>query len=74
LWVADFALQYDFDIHDLIISKLYAARKKNTEFFQAAVFLRLISKDILSERLNKTQMSEEKREIIEQYIEKDFSQ
>jgi len=62
------------DVHDLIISKLYAARKKDIQFFQAAVFLRLISKNILSERLKNTQMSEEKREIIKQYIEKGFSQ
>lgn len=62
------------EVHDLIISKLYAGRKKDTEFFQAAVSLILISKEILSERLNKTQMSEKKREIIKKYIEKGFSQ
>lgn len=61
------------EIHDLIISKLYAAREKDIEFFDAAVFLRLISKNILSERLNKTQMPEEKREFIKIHIGKGFS-
>lgn len=61
------------EIHDLIISKLYAARKKDTEFFQAAVFLGLISKTILSKRLDTTLMSEVKREIINKYIEIGFS-
>ena len=62
------------EIHDLIISKLYAAREKDIEFFHAAIFLRLISKNVLLERLNKTQISEEKRKNIELYIEKGFSQ
>lgn len=62
------------EIHDLTISKLYAGRKKDIEFFQAAVSLRLISKEILSERLNKTQMSGEKREIIKNILKKGFSQ
>jgi len=62
------------EIHDLIISKLYAGRKKDIEFFQAAVSLRLISKKILSERLNKTQISGEKREIVKNILKKGFSQ
>ncbi len=62
------------EIHDLIISKLYAARKKDTEFFQAAVSIGLVSEKILTERLDKTQMSEEKREIVRKYIKKGFSQ
>ncbi|MFH0996043.1 MAG: DUF6036 family nucleotidyltransferase [Pseudomonadota bacterium] len=62
------------EIHDLIISKLYAARKKDMEFFQAAVSIGLISKEILAERLDKTQMSEEKRGLIKNNIEKGFSQ
>jgi len=62
------------EIHDLVISKLYAAREKDIEFFDAAVFLRLISKNILSERLNETQMPEEKREFIKIHIERGFSQ
>ena len=61
------------EIHDLIISKLYAGREKDAEFFQAAVSLCLISEKILSERLEKTRMSEEKREILRKYIEKGFS-
>jgi len=62
------------EIHDLIISKLYAARKKDTEFFQAAVSLRLISEKELYERLDKTRMSAKKREMIRKYIEKGFSE
>lgn len=61
------------EIHDLIISKLYAGRKKDKEFFQAAVSLRLISEKILSERLDKTQISEERREVIRSRIGKEFS-
>lgn len=61
------------EIHDLIISKLYAGREKDTEFFQAAVSLCLISEKILSERLEKTRMSEERREILRKHIEKGFS-
>ncbi len=61
------------EIHDLIISKLYAGRAKDIEFLHAAIFLKLISKNILLERLNKTQLSEEKRKIMEKRIEKGFS-
>jgi len=61
------------EIHDLVISKLYAGREKDTEFFHAAVSLCLISEKILYERLEKTRMSEEKREILRKHIKKGFS-
>jgi len=62
------------EIHDLIISKLYAGRKKDIEFFKASVKLDLLSKETLIDRLNKTLMSDERRLIIENYIKRGFSQ
>lgn len=62
------------EIHDLIISKLYAGRKKDIEFFKAAVNLGLLSRKTLVERLNKTLMSDERKSIIENYIKRGFSQ
>jgi hypothetical protein len=60
------------EIHDLTISKLYAGRKKDAEFFHAAVNLGLLSKEILLLRLRKTPMSEERRNIIKEHIERGF--
>lgn len=62
------------EIHDLIISKLYAGRKKDIEFFNAAVNFDLLSRETLIERLNKTSMSDKRRGIIEDYIKRGFSQ
>ena len=56
------------EIHDLIISKLYAGRAKDFEFFKAATVLGLLSQETLIERLNKTAMSDEQRLLIEGYI------
>jgi hypothetical protein len=61
------------EIHDAIISKLYAGRPKDVEFFKAAVNLGLLSEEILRERLTKTAVSDERRSIIESHIEKGFS-
>jgi hypothetical protein len=61
------------EIHDVIISKLYAGRPKDVEFFKAAVNLGLLSEEILRERLAKTAMSDERRSIIENHLEKGFS-
>jgi len=61
------------EIHDLIISKLYAGRKRDIEFFHAAVNLGLLSKESLMERLNVTPMSDKHRSIIEKRIERGFS-
>lgn len=60
------------EIHDLIISKLYAGRQKDKEFFHAAVALGIILKETLWERLKITEMSEEKRENISAHIERGF--
>lgn len=35
------------EVHDLIVSKLYAGRKKDIEFFKAAIHLELLSKETL---------------------------
>lgn len=60
------------EIHDLVISKLYAGRKKDIEFFEAAVNLSLLSRETLIERLGKTSMSDKHRGIIENYIKRGF--
>jgi len=62
------------EIHDLIISKLYAGRQKDIDFFHAAVKLGLLSIEILLERLNVTPMTDELRLIIEKRIKKGFFQ
>lgn len=60
------------EIHDLIISKLYAGRPKDIDFFKAAVNSGLLSKEILNQRLNKTSMSDERRSIIQNYIKREL--
>lgn len=62
------------EIHDLMISKLYAGRDKDIEFFKAAVNLGLLSKETLIDRLNKTSLSNERRRIIEKHIQRGFSE
>lgn len=60
------------EIHDLIVSKLYAGRKKDIEFFKAAVNSNLLSMQILTERLTSTSMTDESRIRIENYIKSAF--
>ena len=59
-------------IIDLMIAKLYAGRKKDIEFFKAAVNSGLLSMETLSEKLNKTSMSDERRSMIENYIKREL--
>lgn len=61
------------EVHDLIISKLYAGRKKDIEFFKAVIHLGLLSKETLSARLIQTEISEDRKNLIEKYIEKGFA-
>ena len=60
------------EIHDLIISKIYAGRKKDIEFFHAAANLGLISRKTLTERLSMTSMSDNRRSIIHKLIVRGF--
>ncbi len=60
------------EIHDFMISKLYAGREKDIEFFKAAVNLGLVSEETLIDRLNKTSMSNERRRLIKKSIERGF--
>jgi len=60
------------EIHDLIIAKLYAGRRKDVNFFKAAVNLGLLSKRILLKRLLKTNISEKRRLIIKNIINRGF--
>jgi hypothetical protein len=62
------------EIHDLMISKLYAGRDKDIEFFKAAANLNLLSKETLIGRLNKTSMSDERKHLIDKFIERGFSE
>lgn len=61
------------EIHDLTISKLYAGREKDIEFFHAAVKSGLVSMQILLQRLYITPISEERRNIIEKQIKRGFT-
>ena len=61
------------EIHDVMISKLYAGRPKDIEFFNAAVNFGLLSEEILRERVTRTAMSDERRKIVEGHIKKGFS-
>lgn len=61
------------EIHDLIISKLYAGRPKDFEYFKSAIRLGLLSKETLTERLKQTTMPDERRIQIESYIKRAFS-
>ncbi len=60
------------EIHDLIISKLYAGRQKDIEFFHAAIQLRIITKEILLERLDMTPISDVHKERIQHYVKGGF--
>jgi hypothetical protein len=61
------------EVHDLMISKLYANRKKDIEFFQASVNLGILSKGTLLQRLSVTQLSDEQRKVIQMRIERGFA-
>lgn len=61
------------EIHDLVISKLYAGREKDIEFFQAAINIGLLSLETLKERLNKISLSSERKGFIEAQITKGFT-
>ena len=58
------------EIHDLMIAKLYAGRQKDIDFFEAAVHLQLITKDILLERLGRSPIGSDRKGIIRGYIER----
>jgi hypothetical protein len=61
------------EIHDLVISKLYAGRKKDIEFFNAAAKLGLVSNNILLNRLTDTKIPEDRKEKIKNLIDREFS-
>ncbi len=61
------------EIHDLMISKLYADREKDLVFFDATVSLGVISKETQLDRLNMTEMSDSKRRKIADLINRGFS-
>jgi hypothetical protein len=62
------------EIHDLLVSKLYAGRTKDIEFFHAAVAIGLVSHKVLLERLGKTPLDVKSKERIAASIQKGFSQ
>ena len=61
------------EIHDLIISKLYAGRKKDIEFFQATINLGMLSQETCVKRMNKTSMTADRKHLIEERIKRGFS-
>ena len=61
------------EIHDLMISKLYAGREKDITLFHAAAHLGLLIKETLVERLKMTPMSDEHRQVVEAQIERGYT-
>lgn len=61
------------EVHDLMISKLYAGRKKDIEFFMAAVKMGLLFEETLRERLALTTFADERRRSMLKHIERGFS-
>ncbi len=62
------------EIHDLMISKLFASRKKDFEFFQAAVNLNLVDKNTLKERLAEAMFEKIDFDRIENLINRGFDE
>ena len=60
------------EVHDLMISKLYAGRPKDIEFFQAAIHLGILSKETLIQRLEATQLSGEQQKMMRMRIKRGF--
>jgi hypothetical protein len=63
---------YCLEIHDLVLSKLYAGRQKDLDFFHAAIHLQLITKEILLERLVMSPISNKHKDIMKGYIKRGF--
>lgn len=62
------------EIHDLMISKLFASREKDIEFFQAAVKLKIVDKDVLIERLDETMFEKSDIDRIKGLIHREFDE
>jgi len=60
------------DKHDLILSKLYANREKDIEFFKAMMSLSLLTKKTLLKGLNTMPIGETDKDRIKNIILKEF--
>ena len=58
--------------HDLLISKYCAGRTKDLEFNRAVIGLKMVSKELLLERLANTDIGESLRQSVEGRILRDF--
>jgi hypothetical protein len=59
--------------HDLLISKYAAGREKDREYARTAVRARLVARELLLERLERTQLDGERRGSIRAQIDADFT-
>lgn len=60
------------EVHDLIISKLFASRDKDIEFFKSLIALKLIKKNILFERLEESRFEKSDYDRISNLINRYF--
>ena len=60
------------EIHDLMIAKLAAGRRKDYEFFEAAIQLKLVNQATLLERLNGTSLPDDRQEKLRHTILRGF--
>jgi hypothetical protein len=64
---------YCLETHDLMISKLYANREKDREYFKTACKLKIVTKDTLLKRLDMTtNISDNDRERIKSVINREL--
>ncbi len=59
--------------HDLVLSKLYANREKDIEFFNSMISLSLLQKKSLLKRLDSMEITEEDKKRIKNLIERAFT-
>jgi hypothetical protein len=60
------------EIHDLIVSKLFASREKDIEFFKSIIALNLIKKETLMERLKEASLEKSDFDRIFRLIKRYF--
>lgn len=61
------------EIHDLAIAKYVAGREKDMDFTRALALHKLVSRDVLDDRLPCTDVSSETRALVCSRIRRDFS-
>jgi hypothetical protein len=61
------------EVHDLAIAKYVAGREKDMDFTLALALHKLVSRDVLEQRLADTEVSSEIRAVVTRRILRDFS-